>query len=92
MPNTLYGDEPNGILKQVAIGIITAAILGVWAFATTRASSQDMKELEVELKATDAEFKGELKELQDDIHELEIHQSAFRAQVREALRIPDTEH
>tara|TARA_Y100000996_G_C22282831_1_gene544763 strand:- start:352 stop:630 length:279 start_codon:yes stop_codon:yes gene_type:complete len=92
MPNTLYGDEPNGILKQVAIGVITAAILGVWAFATTRASSQDMKELEVELKATDAEFKGELKELQDDIHELEIHQSAFRAQVREALRIPDTEH
>ena len=86
MPNTLYGDEPNGILKQVAIGVITAAILGVWAFATTRASSQDMKELEVELKATDAEFKGELKELQDDIHELEIHQSAFRAQVREALR------
>ena len=92
MPNTLYGDEPNGILKQVTIGVITAAILGVWAFATTRASSQDMKELEVELKATDAEFKGELKELQDDIHELEIHQSAFRAQVREALRIPDTEH
>ena len=92
MPNTLYGDEPNGILKQGAIGVITAAILGVWAFATTRASSQDMKELEVELKATDAEFKGELKELQDDIHELEIHQSAFRAQVREALRIPDTEH
>ena len=92
MPNTLYGDDPNGILKQVAIGVITAAILGVWAFATTRASSQDMKELEVELKATDAEFKGELKELQDDIHELEIHQSAFRAQVREALRIPDTEH
>ena len=35
MPNTLYGDEPNGILKQVAIGVITAAILGVWAFATT---------------------------------------------------------
>ena len=92
MPNTLYGDEPNGILKQVAIGIITAAILGVWAFATTRASSQDVKELEVELKATDAEFKIELNQLQDDIHELEVHQSAFRAQVREALRIPDTEH
>ena len=51
MPNTLYGDEPNGILKQVAIGVITAAILGVWAFATTRASSQDMKELEERLSA-----------------------------------------
>ena len=92
MPSTLYGDESNSVIKQVSIGIITAALLGGWAFATTRASSQDMKELEVELKATDAEFKGELKELQDDIHELEIHQSAFRAQVREALRIPDTEH
>ena len=91
MPSTLYGDESNSVIKQVSIGIITAALLGVWAFATTRASSQDVKELEVELKATDAEFKVELKELQDDIHELEIHQSAFRAQVREALRIPNTE-
>ena len=91
MPSTLYGDESNSVIKQVSIGIITAALLGVWAFATTRASSQDVKELEVELKATDAEFKVELKELQDDIHELEVHQSAFRAQVREALRIPNTE-
>tara|TARA_Y100000996_G_scaffold380470_1_gene334387 strand:+ start:2667 stop:2954 length:288 start_codon:yes stop_codon:yes gene_type:complete len=88
MPSTLYGDETGGIMKQITIGLATAAVLGVWAFATTRASSQDVKELEVELKATDAEFKTELKELQNDIHELEVHQSAFRAQVREALRIP----
>ena len=91
MPSTLYGDSDNngnGIMRQVIIGVTIAAILGVWAFASTRASYDDLKEVESELKAADLEFKAELKELSDDIHTFDVRQSAFRAQVREALRIP----
>ena len=92
MPSTLYGesnnDGANSVLKQIIIGVAISAVLGVWAFASTRASYADLKEVETELKAADLEFKAEIKELGDDIHEFDVRQSAFRAQVREALRIP----
>jgi hypothetical protein len=92
MPSTLYGEHPHSpyeALKQFVIAIAIAAVLGVWAFATTRASSADLVEVEIESKAADLAFKIEIKELSDDIHEFDVKQSAFRAQVREKLQIPN---
>ena len=91
MPNTLYGEprSSEGVFRQVIIGVTIAAVLGVWAFASTRASSADLSKVESELKAADLEFKVEIKELSSDIHRFDVRQAAFRAQVREALRIPN---
>ena len=88
--NDLYGSTPNGnsgILRQVLVGIITAALLGVWAFASTRASSRDLERVELESRGADLTLNRELRELRGTLHELDIEQSTFRAQVREALAI-----
>ena len=90
MGNNLYGSATNGnsgILRPVLVGIITAAVLGVWAFASTRASSRDLERVELESKNADVTLNRELKELRGTLHELDIEQSTFRAQVREALDI-----
>lgn len=87
--NTLYGDNSsdNGIIRQILVGVITASVIGVWAFASTRASSADVEQMELELKAADAALNTEIKELRTYLHTLDVEQSEFRAQVREALDI-----
>jgi hypothetical protein len=90
MGNNLYGSTTNGnsgILRPVLVGIITAAVLGVWAFASTRASSRDLERVEIESKNSDLVLNRELRELRGTLHELDIEQSTFRAQVRESLGI-----
>ena len=90
MSNDLYGSVPNGnggLLRQILVGVITAAVLGVWAFASTRASSRDLERVEIESIRADAALNKELKELRSTLHELDIEQSTFRAQVRESLGI-----
>ena len=90
MSNNLYGSDPNGngsILRQILVGIITAALLGVWAYASTRASSRDLERVELESKNADVALNRELRELRGTLHELDVEQSTFRAQVREALDI-----
>jgi len=87
--NTLYenGTGSNGLVRQILVGIVTASVIGVWAFASTRASSADVEQMEMELKAADAALNAEVKELRSYLHTLDIEQSEFRAQVREALSI-----
>lgn len=90
MGNDLYGSAANGnsgILRQILVGVITAAVLGVWAFASTRASSRDLERVELESIRADSAIRSELKELRGTLHELDIEQSTFRAQVRESLGI-----
>ncbi len=90
MGNNLYGSAANGnsgILRPILVGVITAAVLGVWAFASTRASSRDLERVEIESKNADAVLNRELKELRGTLHELDVEQSTFRAQVRESLGI-----
>ena len=90
MGNNLYGSATNGnsgMLRQVLVGVVTAAVLGVWAFASTRASSRDLERVEIESKNADVTLNRELKELRGTLHELDVEQSTFRAQVREALDI-----
>ena len=90
MSKDLYGavtNGSNGLVRQILVGIITASVLGVWAFASTRASSHDLDRVELESRSADAALNREVRELRDYLHELDVEQSAFRAQVREALDI-----
>ena len=89
MGNNLYGSvtNGNGMLRQVLVGVVTASVIGVWAFASTRASSRDLERVEIESRSADAALNQEVRELRQYLHELDIEQSAFRAQVREALSI-----
>ena len=91
MGSNLYGNVPsngtNGMIRQILVGVVTAAVLGVWAFASTRASSNDLERVELESKTADIALQHELKELRGTLHELDVEQSTFRAQVREALDI-----
>jgi len=85
----------DGILRLVAVPLLVAAILGAWAYSATRASKADV--LEIDEKITAVDRKGEIREekinksldlIEDSVHVIEVEQAAFRAQVREALRIP----
>jgi hypothetical protein len=90
MGSNLYGSATNGnngMLRQILVGVITAAVLGVWAFASTRASSRDLERFEIESKNADIVLTKEIRNLRGILHELDIEQSTFRAQVREALDI-----
>lgn len=85
----------DGILRLVAVPLLVAAILGAWAYSATRASKADVLEVSEKIKTVD--MKGEIREekindsldiIEDSVHVIEVNQAAFRAQVREALRIP----
>ena len=86
----------NDVLRQILVGVTIAAIAGVWAFASTRASTVSVDEVKVEIKeleiSVDRKFEkigNDLDELQDTMHRSEVEQSAFRAQLREKLNIED---
>ena len=84
----------NDIFKQVLIGVTIAAIAGVWAFASTRASIAsvegvrvDVKELEVEIEDDIDKISANIDDIKDTFHRAVIEQTEFRAQVREKLDI-----
>ena len=67
----------QAFLVRVVTPLMVAAMVGVWAFASTRAGDDDLEET-VSL-------------IEDNVHTLEVEQAAFRAQVRAALRISENE-
>ena len=68
----------NEMVRQILVGVVIAAIAGVWVFASTRASVAsvddvrvDVKELEVELKEDiDKIIYKELEMLEERIEEM----------------------
>ena len=84
----------NDIFKQILIGVTIAAIAGVWAFASTRASiasvisvKTEVKELEVEIEEDIDAISSNIDEIKETFHRAAIEQTEFRAQVREKLDI-----
>ena len=84
----------NDIFKQILIGVTIAALAGVWAFASTRASTAsvvgvelEMKELEIEIEEDIDKISSNIDEIKETFHRVEIEQHEFRAQVREKLDI-----
>jgi len=86
----------NEMARQILVGVIIAAIAGVWVFASTRASvasvedvRADVKEIEVELKEDIDKISSNIDEIKDTFHRSAIKQTQFRAQVREKLNIDE---
>lgn len=86
----------NDDARRLMVTLMAAAVLGAWTFAGTRASSQDIAELqheieEVELEAKErhAELAATVEEIKNNIQSEAVEAAAFRAQVRSALEIRD---
>ena len=84
----------NDIFKQVLIGITIAAIAGVWAFASTRASTASVDEVKAEVKEIEIEIEEDIEKISSNIDEIKetwhraaIEQTQFRTQVRQKLNI-----
>ena len=88
---------PNGndFALRILGSLLTAGVIGVWGYAVTRASAEDLVEIEISVQevareGVEREFRieSQLGTIREQVHEIDVEQSAFRAQVREALRIP----
>jgi hypothetical protein len=84
----------NGEARKVLVALATAGILGAWSFAATRASSEDIESVRKEVEEVEAEAKERHEVLSKSVEEIKksiqteaIAAAAFRAQVREALKI-----
>jgi hypothetical protein len=84
----------NDDARRLIVTIAAAAILGAWTFAGTRASSQDIadvqheiEEVELEAKERHAELAATVEEIKNSIQVEAVEAAAFRAQVRSALEI-----
>ena len=82
------------MFKQISVGVIIAAIGGVWVFATTRASTadvdvvkQDVRQLEDALESDLDVMRENIDSIKDNIHDARMDQEVFQAQVREKLGI-----
>lgn len=84
----------DDMFKQISVGVIIAAIGGVWVFATTRASTadvdvvkQDVRQLEDALESDLDVMRENIESIKDDFHDARMDQEVFQAQVREKLGI-----
>lgn len=94
------GNSKTGYETAIRIlaSLLTAAVIGAWGYAVTRASADDLKIVsekveDVEREGIDRERRIErkLSEIKIQIHAMDVRQSEFQGQVREALRIPRSE-
>jgi prefoldin subunit 5 len=86
----------NDIFKQVLVGVFIAAIAGVWAFASTRASVASVDEVETEIKQLERELEDDIdkignniEDIKNSFHAYELQQTQFQTQVRQKLSIQD---
>lgn len=88
--------QTSADLRKVAAGLATAAILGAWTFAGTRASSDDIDLVRAEIEEVEHESKERHEKLQKKVDEIArtiqaeaVAAASFRAEVRAALEIRD---
>ena len=91
----------NGVgveLRRIGGTLLAAAVIGSWAYLTTRSSHADVEsvrtETRMELRRVETESRRRDESVLGKLHEIEVEQSAeiarnasFRREVREALRI-----
>ena len=87
----------HDVLLRFVTPIVVAAVLGVWAFASSRASRADLIALEsrtsedidrIEDSASDLEGRilVQLENVRDTTTAIQIEQAEFRAELRQMLR------
>lgn len=84
----------NGEAKRVLVALVIAGTVGIWGFAATRASSEDIEAVREEIAEVEAEAKERherlsqsVEDIKDTIQEEAVEAASFRAQVRTALEI-----
>ena len=60
----------NDIFKQVLIGVTIAAIVGVWAFASTRASIASVEGVRVDVKELEVEIEDDIDKISANIDDI----------------------
>lgn len=84
----------DDVFRQVLVGVLITAIAGVWAFASTRASTTTVDLVRVEVRELEEDVDRDLEtigqnidDIKEGFHRAMIEQTEFRAQVREKLQI-----
>ena len=80
--------------RRAIVTLAVASIIGAWTFAGSRASSQDIADVQSEIEEVEREAKERHEELAATVEEIKntiqteaVEAAAFRAQVRTALEI-----
>lgn len=83
-------------MRRGVITLATAALIGAWSFAGSRASSQDIDQVREEIADVEKEAKERHRELAQTVEEIKqtiqreaIEAAEFRTEVRSALEIRD---
>jgi len=83
-------------LTRIFASLLTAAVVGAWGYSITRASADELKAVDTKIDVVEREgvererrIEVKLSEIKTQIHGMDIRQSTFQAQVREALQITE---
>ena len=94
MPN----GNGNSLLSQIAFPVLVATVLAVAAFTASRAGHDDLDRVERKGEDREERILAEIEKIDEAVsaleaktHRAEVEQAAFRAQVRSALRISETQ-
>ena len=90
---------PNGngqdFATRVIGSLLIAAVIGAWGYGVTRASANALREIDRKIETVQREgvdrerrIEGQLAVSKTEVRTVMVEQAEFRAQVREALRIP----
>ena len=86
----------NEFLRNVGYPIMLALILAIAAFTSSRAGHEDLSRVERIGEEREAHILREIEKVEETVsrlkakvHQSEVDQAAFRAQVRAALRISE---
>lgn len=79
---------------RILAPLLVASIIGGWGYTATRASEDDLERVESDVARVEEEMqeegrsiRREVAAIRQSVHGIEVEQAAFRAQVREALKI-----
>ena len=76
----------NDIFKQILIGVTIAALAGVWAFASTRASTASVVGVELEMKELEIEIEEDIDKISSNIDEIKETFSKKKLTRKQKLR------
>jgi len=85
----LFNGTNGMIIKSAAAAILAAAVIGGWAFATTRASSDDLETHRVLDRGRHVKTNDVVAAIKERAAEERLRAAVFRAQIRAALNVKE---
>tara|TARA_B100001013_G_C24468463_1_gene386425 strand:- start:44 stop:328 length:285 start_codon:yes stop_codon:yes gene_type:complete len=88
----------NNFLSSIGYPVLVATVLAVAAFTASRAGHDDLDRVERKGEEREERILAEIEKVEETVsgleakvHKAEVEQAEFRAQVRAALRISETQ-